>query len=537
MAPEQTEGVFAIFQGGGAKGMSHVGALAAAEKQGFWFYGVAGTSAGAIMAALVAAGYTARELFDPANPSANLLAANTATPLDILGRGRWASFDRLMRAFRGGNKLLIGLLVVLSPVLIVVVLVSLLFRRLFQTRGYFTTRNAQKLLNTVLRNRVQAVMDRHGHGEAPQVIRFRDLDFTRYPGAFVPLKIISTNTQNRSVELFDLKSTPDVPVATAVAASMAIPLFFEPVELTGGSGGAGEARELVDGGLVSNLPVWAFVEEKRRIERSLGSGERVRTLAFTLADKKNPDGAGHDTGQLQRLLAFVATVLQAGLSGSQGVAERFVSDLEIVPVESNLSLLSFDASLKKLEDAYLDGYNSAWVRLGEISASGAGRLGPLLEGVCTAIARLGVLEDAGGIRATVYHASGDYLLVPRARAGQVGPSHDLDDRLVRDIDDDVMQSAIHAREPRLRQLTPDSFGYMLPSERALVPGRIAWGIFIPLFATAGAYQAPAGERTRPTGVLAIESAHDLSAAFRNSAFPAMVEALADTLSTSARGQS
>jgi NTE family protein len=54
--------VDAVFEGGGVKGIGLVGAVAATEARGFVFENVAGTSAGAIVAALVAAGYSAAEL-------------------------------------------------------------------------------------------------------------------------------------------------------------------------------------------------------------------------------------------------------------------------------------------------------------------------------------------------------------------------------------------------------------------------------------------------------------------------------------------
>jgi NTE family protein len=53
---------YAVFQGGGVKGMALVGALDVAERQGVSFEGVGGTSAGAIVAGLYAAGYTASEM-------------------------------------------------------------------------------------------------------------------------------------------------------------------------------------------------------------------------------------------------------------------------------------------------------------------------------------------------------------------------------------------------------------------------------------------------------------------------------------------
>jgi predicted acylesterase/phospholipase RssA len=51
-----------VFEGGGALGVAYAGALIALAQQGVWFQRVAGTSAGAITAALVAAGYNAVEI-------------------------------------------------------------------------------------------------------------------------------------------------------------------------------------------------------------------------------------------------------------------------------------------------------------------------------------------------------------------------------------------------------------------------------------------------------------------------------------------
>jgi NTE family protein len=54
--------VYGVFEGGGVRGTALVGAVAAAEKHGITFRAVAGTSAGAIVASLLAAGYTAAEM-------------------------------------------------------------------------------------------------------------------------------------------------------------------------------------------------------------------------------------------------------------------------------------------------------------------------------------------------------------------------------------------------------------------------------------------------------------------------------------------
>jgi NTE family protein len=53
-----------VMEGGGVKGTALIGALAVLEDRGYKYINVAGTSAGAIIASLVAAGYTAYELRD-----------------------------------------------------------------------------------------------------------------------------------------------------------------------------------------------------------------------------------------------------------------------------------------------------------------------------------------------------------------------------------------------------------------------------------------------------------------------------------------
>src|SRR5687768_2196061 len=54
--------VYSVFEGGGVRGTALVGAVAAAEEMGVRFRAVAGSSAGAIVGSLIAAGYSAAEM-------------------------------------------------------------------------------------------------------------------------------------------------------------------------------------------------------------------------------------------------------------------------------------------------------------------------------------------------------------------------------------------------------------------------------------------------------------------------------------------
>ena len=51
-----------VFEGGAVKGIALIGALDVIEQAGYHFVNVAGASAGAIVATLIAAGYSASEL-------------------------------------------------------------------------------------------------------------------------------------------------------------------------------------------------------------------------------------------------------------------------------------------------------------------------------------------------------------------------------------------------------------------------------------------------------------------------------------------
>ncbi|URN91721.1 MAG: patatin-like phospholipase family protein [Pseudomonas protegens] len=57
--------VFLALQGGGAKGIVHIGGIAALEELNFDIRAVSGTSAGSMVAALIAAGFNSKDLVDP----------------------------------------------------------------------------------------------------------------------------------------------------------------------------------------------------------------------------------------------------------------------------------------------------------------------------------------------------------------------------------------------------------------------------------------------------------------------------------------
>jgi NTE family protein len=204
-----------VLEGGGVKGIGLAGAIARLDRD-FQFERAAGTSAGAIIASLVAAGVTGDEL-----------------------RGALLEFP-FMKAV---DKDLLDWIPVAGPV------ASLLIER-----GVFET--------GFLRDWLAAELERRG------IRTFADL---RHDDARSSLpadrryKLVVTATDVTSGELLYLPwdyrprfgLDPDEQlVADAVAASIAIPFFYEPVYLTNRD--TRESHVLVDGGVLSNFPITVF---------------------------------------------------------------------------------------------------------------------------------------------------------------------------------------------------------------------------------------------------------------------------------------
>jgi NTE family protein len=201
-----------VFEGGGVKGIGLAGAFAALSEQGFEPKCVAGTSAGAITAALVAAGYSSAELDR------------------ILLKLPFAQFkdpDWLDRAGAPGK------------------LASLL-----RDKGIYEGK--------FFRNWIAELL------EAKRVTRFRHLAYEQDDGQGkgYRLKVIASDvTHQRMLVLPDdaghLGVDPDeLEIAYAVRMSMSIPIFFEPVVHENPE--TGQEHLIVDGGMLSNFPVWLF---------------------------------------------------------------------------------------------------------------------------------------------------------------------------------------------------------------------------------------------------------------------------------------
>lgn len=311
--------IYAIFEGGGAKGIAHLGAVAAIEQLQIGVAGVAGASAGAFVAALLAAGYRSHELLDPATPTSNLLSAQNLGPLDLLDTRKWRRFNTMLHStgWLAGAALLAGAPGAFCVRPVATATLAMLGHGL----GHFSTEAVRDFVNDRVRERLGDLWANSGKGgEVPDPVCFEHLDYETFE-QLRPLKIIATDVLQMRPVLFDRIRTPKVPIGDAVAASIAIPVVFQPVTVRGLPENFGQAL-FVDGGLVSNLPFWVFGEEKMAVERANPGDPPVPIVAFTLKDEAPPAPPRAPGDSLGARLQFFAGAFSKGfaLGGGLGLA-------------------------------------------------------------------------------------------------------------------------------------------------------------------------------------------------------------------------
>jgi NTE family protein len=209
--PADEKRVDLVFEGGGVKGIGLAGAFGYLDEQGFLPQRVAGTSAGAITAALVAAGYSGAEL--------GSLVLEEMKFKSFEDGGHWPVNPALQLATHKG----------LHP------------GKYFES--WMRERLEQKGITTFGQLRRQDA----------------DTGTVQYR-----LQVIASDiTQQRMLVLPQdaqehLGQDPDeLEIAAAVRMSMSIPIFFDPV-IHHDPRNPHDERLIVDGGLLSNFPVWLF---------------------------------------------------------------------------------------------------------------------------------------------------------------------------------------------------------------------------------------------------------------------------------------
>ncbi len=209
-----------VFEGAGIRGIAYCGALMELDERGMLecIDKVGGTSSGAITACLVSIGYTPEETFE------------------IIGSTDFGKFNDGRFGLIGG--------------------VSRIRRRL----GYYHGRTFLNWLENLIEKKT-------GNRD----LTFRDLNELRGNQTSCLIKelvIAATSLNHQRTVFFSSENYPDMRIADAVHASMAIPLYYEPVIVTP-IGSIVEFKNMkpedhlcVDGGFTANFIIQYFDQQQ-----------------------------------------------------------------------------------------------------------------------------------------------------------------------------------------------------------------------------------------------------------------------------------
>lgn len=281
----------AIFEGGGVKGISFVGAVCCLEERGFELQRLAGTSAGSMIASLLAVGYTGKEL---------------GFIIDIDFR-KFLDKDALQAIPLLGKPL--GLLL---------------------EKGLYQGDRIEEWMQELL--------------EAKGKTKFKDV----MQDGESRLKIIASDITKKEIMILpdDLPKygidPMDFEIAKAVRMSTAIPLFYTPVIIEYDDC----SSCIIDGGVLSNFPVWIFDTENK---------PRWPTFGFKLIDSGTVDCSI----EKKDLLAYVFDIFDAMVEEDQSIFMKDKNSVRTISIPT-LGIKSTDFNLSK-EDSdklYLSGYES-----------------------------------------------------------------------------------------------------------------------------------------------------------------------------------
>ncbi|UII54818.1 patatin-like phospholipase family protein [Cytobacillus spongiae] len=199
-----------VFSGGGIKGFALVGAYEEIERRGFRFKRVAGTSAGALIAAFIAAKYTSdeiNELLSDLDLEKLLDSRRTIIPYPI---AKWVLLYWRLGLYKGK-----------------------------ELEKWIAIKLAQKGVRTF--------------GDLPpKSLRVVASDLTNGR-----LLVLPDDLPKYGIDPLTFS------VAKAIRMSCSLPFFFEPVRLKTG----GDTNIVVDGGVLSNFPMWLFDKENVKLKR------------------------------------------------------------------------------------------------------------------------------------------------------------------------------------------------------------------------------------------------------------------------------
>ena len=334
-----------VFEGGGAKGMVFVGAMQEFEARGHIHDRLLGTSAGAITATLLAAGYSSDEMLEALAEK----KGEKSVFSDFMGEPGSFSNSPLVKD---------GALARLLTNIDIPLLPNALEKRLDQAIINWVASNprASHLFSFVelggwysadnFLKWISKKMDSGTINGKPR--NFSKMSLKQFHEASgKDLSLVGSDTTAEMMLVLNHRTAPELPVAWAVRMSMSIPLLWQEVvwqkEWGKYRGMDMEGHTIVDGGLLSNFPIELFISELKTVTDVMGDKTSENVLGMlidetlpvpgTQAVKDDTDNGKFDINKLatvQRLNHLINTVTGAR---DKSVIEAFENYVARMPAK------------------------------------------------------------------------------------------------------------------------------------------------------------------------------------------------------------
>jgi NTE family protein len=280
-----------VFEGGGAKGMVFVGACEELFARGHSFDRLLGTSAGAITATLLAAGYTTAEMLAALSEKEggkSVFAGFMGPPppftdQELRDGGAQALLDGIELNFlfdKWEKKLDAALLKALAG--------NDRFRHvlaLVERGGWF----AADRFVTWLQNKLDSGPFKGG----TRAFSGATLA-TLFEATGVELSVVATDTTDGRILVLNHRTAPACPIVWAVRMSMSIPLIWDEV-VWRAAWGKYLGRDLtghvvVDGGVLSNFPIELFISDEPHVVKLMGPKRENAVLGLLIDERLDVPG-------------------------------------------------------------------------------------------------------------------------------------------------------------------------------------------------------------------------------------------------------
>lgn len=281
-----------VFEGGGAKGMVFVGALEVFMSAGHTHGRLLGTSAGAITASLLAAGYRPPEMLESLSEKiegrsvfADFMAVPSPLDKDSI---RTSATRELLR------KIDIPFIPEtfeekLDDTLVEWLAAQPSLRSVFsfiERGGWYSADN----FVTWLKQR----LDSGTHEGQPR--RYSHMNMAQFHEATkTDLSLVASDTTKGAMLVLNHRTAPDLPLVWAVRMSMSVPLLWQEVvwkkEWGQYRGSEMEGHAIVDGGLLSNFPIELFVSRALPVINVMGPDASENVLGMLIDESMEVPGA------------------------------------------------------------------------------------------------------------------------------------------------------------------------------------------------------------------------------------------------------